>query len=368
MRFTAFDFETCNGSSLSAVDLGIAVYDRKECWRLIETRSWRFYPIEDEFWGSYSSIHGIFKHHVDGLPGFIDRWPEIEPYFRDALLVAHNAPFDVRILCSHLDHCQIERPNSSAHCTLTLARKHLRCDTGKLPDVCKLLRIPLQHHNSVSDAVAAGRIYSHLYDRHWADWNPCSWMVRDWTPGNSSFEDGDDKYRGLAVSVGIGWTEDGQLQGYEEDLQSDELANELYEKAERCFEFMEGCSRPILDGWAFSITGNLLIERADFVAMIRKLGAKCGDKGEFYKRERNCCGPTNSLIISEQELRDILDGKAGTKKLKDAIAARNKGIPMVIVPEEHFYDLVCKREPIPREGFQECEIADVVWSTGSNDS
>jgi len=365
MRFTAFDFETCNGKNLSAVDLGIAVYEYQSRWRLMETRCWRFYPIEDEFWERCSRIHGIFKHHVEGLPGFAERWPDIEPYFRDSLLVAHNALFDVRILCSHLDYHQIERPNSSAQCTMSLAGTFMRGGGGNLADLCKQLRIPLQHHNSVSDAVAAGRIYAHLHDHHGTHtkWAPWTLALREWMAAGSGLADDFDQYAGVA------WEDEdaGQLQEYGEQYQSQSLAEELYSKAECCFRIMEECSATILDGWAFSITGDMLIERDDFVELARKLGARCGDRGEFYGTAKNVHGPTNALIISDQELRDIIDGKPPTKKLRDAIVARGKGKPMVILPEEHFYDIVidCSADSspsIPRDDFQECPVTDLVWS------
>jgi len=365
MRFTAFDFETCNGHNLSAVELGIAVYEYQERWRLVESRCWRFYPIDDEFWNRCSRIHGIYRHHVEGLPTFADRWSDIEPYFRNTSLVAHNAPFDVRVLCSHLDHHGLNRPDSWAQCTMSLGAEFIQGCGGKLSDFCYQLRIPLQHHNALSDAVATGQFYTRLHERHCHDarWNQQLIPLQEWSTGSRRLPDDFDQYSDVE------WQEDGdgQLQEFGERSQSQSLADKLQEKAERCFQILDKCTSPILEGWAFSITGDMLIERDDFVELVRRLGAQCGNRGEFYGTAKNPHGPTNALLISDQELRDIIEGKPATKKLRDAITAREKGKSMVILPEEHFYETVIDwREKslvcISREEFQEWPVTDHIWT------
>lgn len=366
MRFTAFDFETCNGHNLSAVELGVAVYEHRQRWRLVESRSWRFYPIEDEFWDRCSRIHGIYRQHVEGLPTFADRWSDIEPYFRDTSLVAHNAPFDVRVLCSHLDHHRISRPSSQAQCTMSLGGTFIRGSGSKLSDYCQQLRIPLQHHNALSDAVATGQLYSRLHEQHGTDsrWDRNPIFLQEWVSGSRRLPDDFDRYPDIKCPE----DDDGQLQEYGERSQFESLADELQRKAARCFEILKECSSAILKGWAVSITGDMLIGRDDFVGLVRKLGARCGNRGEFYGTAKNPHGPTNALLISDQELRDVIDGKPATRKLRDAIAARENGKPMVIVPEEHFYETVIDWRDkslacISRGEFQESPVTDHLWTT-----
>jgi len=231
MRITAFDFETCNGHNLSAVELGIAVYEYRQRWRLVESRSWRFYPIEDEFWDRCSRIHGIYRHHVEGLPTLADRWSDIEPYFRDTSLVAHNAPFDVRVLCSHLDYHGINRPNSRAQCTMLLGETFIRGSVSKLSDYCQQSRNPLQHHNTHSDAVATGQLYSRLHEQHGTDsrWGRSAIFLQEWASGSRRLPDDFDQYPDIECPE----DDNGQLQEYGEQSRFQRPGDELHDKSSR---------------------------------------------------------------------------------------------------------------------------------------
>ncbi len=338
MRFTAFDFETCNGHNLSAIELGVAVYQFRRNWRLVESRSWRFHPIKDEFWPKWTQIHGIRLDQVAGLPGIIDRWEEIEPYFRNTLLVAHNAPFDVRILCAHLDHGKIQRPASVAQCTMRLGTQYLQgCNGGRLSDYCQFLRIPLDHHNATSDAVAAGKIFAHMHECFGSHsrWNSNLIYLSEWSSNRTSPAEISPEIPAIETPA------DGvALSNIETSARSACSPEDLSDKAMLCFQILNACQSPILSEWAVALTGDMSIERGDFVPLIRRLGARCGADGTFYGSARNPQGPTNTLILSTAEMSEVAAGKSPTRKLKDAVSARAKGRQLLILSEDHFYDEV----------------------------
>ncbi len=162
MKFVAIDFETAayEPDSACAVAL-VAVEDgaiiRKE-YRLI-------CPPRDEFVFTY--IHGITYEHVAREPTFNHVWPVLEPLLDGAhFLVAHNAPFDEKVLRAACATYGLIPPATPFLCTVRLARKHLGIYPTNLPAVCQRLGIDLNHHNALSDAEACARIMMQIDAGH----------------------------------------------------------------------------------------------------------------------------------------------------------------------------------------------------------
>jgi DNA polymerase-3 subunit epsilon len=65
---------------------------------------------------------------------------------------AHNAPFDRSVLHSSCNYYNIDLPPQEFKDTVILARKYWDFENNKLNTVCKHLRIPLNHHDALSDA------------------------------------------------------------------------------------------------------------------------------------------------------------------------------------------------------------------------
>ena len=156
MDFVAIDFETANYHMTSACSLGIAlVKDNK----IIETRGWLIKPYPNEFSPFNIAIHGIRPQDVANAPDFSGVWPEIEPYLNGALVVAHNASFDIGVLKSSLEFYKLPAPEIEILCSVRIARAafpHL--GSHKLNAVCAALSIPLNHHDAVSDAAGSAGI------------------------------------------------------------------------------------------------------------------------------------------------------------------------------------------------------------------
>ena len=86
-------------------------------------------------------------------------WPSLRDFIDKAdFLVAHNAPFDRGVLHRCCEGAKITPPRHEFLCTVQMARAKWNLPSAKLPIVCKYLRIPLDHHNALSDAEACAKI------------------------------------------------------------------------------------------------------------------------------------------------------------------------------------------------------------------
>jgi DNA polymerase-3 subunit epsilon len=154
MRFLAIDFETANHSPDSACAVGLAIVENG---RIVRKKSSLIRPPSDEFVFSY--IHGIGWEDVKNQPSFGDLWPEISGFFEGIdFAVAHNAPFDKRILKSCCERYLVDFPPVEFRCTVQLSRNVLGFRPANLVAVCKRLKIRLKHHDALSDTLACARI------------------------------------------------------------------------------------------------------------------------------------------------------------------------------------------------------------------
>jgi DNA polymerase-3 subunit epsilon len=153
-RFAALDFETADYGRDSACALSIvgvegdAIHDT---WtRLIR-------PPRRDFVFTY--LHGIAWEHVKNQPTFGELWADIMGKLRGVrFAAAHNASFDRSVLRACCETAAIPAVQVPFVCTVKAARSIWGFYPTTLADVCRQLRIPLQHHNAESDAQACARI------------------------------------------------------------------------------------------------------------------------------------------------------------------------------------------------------------------
>ena len=152
--FVAIDFETAHTCRDSACAVALVRVERS---RVVE-RVRRLIRPPARTW-MFDWVHGIRPADVRGEPRFRDVWRELEPYLRGAEhLVAHNAPFDRSVLHACCERARVPVPEIPFLCTMRLARETWGIRPTRLPDVCARLRIPLDHHDPLSDAEACARI------------------------------------------------------------------------------------------------------------------------------------------------------------------------------------------------------------------
>lgn len=105
-------------------------------------------------------LTGISTKSVQGKPAFPDAWARLEPIMSDAVLVAHNARFDLGVLDRCLGAYGISwQPSVSYVCTVRMGRRILPKESHKLDADCERLGIALDHHKASSDSQACAEIF-----------------------------------------------------------------------------------------------------------------------------------------------------------------------------------------------------------------
>ncbi len=153
-RFAAIDFETADYGRDSACSLAIVVVDGTE---IVARHYYLIRPPRRQIVFSY--LHGITWEHVAAKPTFAELWPAMKATFEGVeFIAAHNASFDRSVLVECCRVGGVALPEYPFHCTVKLARQVWSVFPTKLPDVCRHLKIPLQHHSAESDASACANI------------------------------------------------------------------------------------------------------------------------------------------------------------------------------------------------------------------
>lgn len=105
-------------------------------------------------------IHGLTEELFDRASDFRSVWHDIAPLMKASrILIAHNASFERRVLGAACE-CIGMTLDAPWVCTLQLARRCWRLESYSLEVVCRCLGINVTHHNALSDAEAALRIFA----------------------------------------------------------------------------------------------------------------------------------------------------------------------------------------------------------------
>ena len=150
MRVVALDFETANASFASACSLGIAVYEEGE---ILDNFEWYIKPNYRYNYFTNTHIHGITKQDVENEPEFVYFYDELSLLLKDAMIVAHNAMFDLSVLNAECDVYGLDHFKNPYIDTVLISRRvYPELYNHKLNTVCEYLNIDLSHHNGKSDA------------------------------------------------------------------------------------------------------------------------------------------------------------------------------------------------------------------------
>lgn len=161
--FAAIDFETANTSRDSACAVGVAMV---RDGRLAELHRSLIRPPTRHF--TFTHIHGLTWRDVCREHTFGTIWKDLRPLVSTVdFLCAHNAPFDRSVLKACCRQHGLSPPRQPFLCTVRLARSQWRIHPTKLSDVCRTLRIPLNHHEAGSDARACAQIVLRAIDEGW---------------------------------------------------------------------------------------------------------------------------------------------------------------------------------------------------------
>ncbi|MGB0672178.1 MAG: exonuclease domain-containing protein, partial [Rhodospirillales bacterium] len=114
-------------------------------------------PPRPDIW--YTHVHGLTWDDVKDAPPFAEHMDFLRDFWAGAdALAAHNAGFDRRVLFACCDSAGLMPPALPWICTVKLARACWNIRPTRLPDVCRHLAIPLNHHDAGSDAAACAQV------------------------------------------------------------------------------------------------------------------------------------------------------------------------------------------------------------------
>lgn len=106
------------------------------------------------------SIHGITNEMVADAPSFADIVPQLLYLLDGAVVVAHNADFDMNFLQAEFASCGLKMPNVPVLDTLKLARKSGKFAKNNLGCVAADLGINCQGwHRAMADTKMAEQIF-----------------------------------------------------------------------------------------------------------------------------------------------------------------------------------------------------------------
>ena len=157
-NYVAFDFETASGKNPCSI--GIVEFNNgeviNEYYSLINPKIEKFNPFTIR-------IHGIREVDVLNEREFSEVWNDIEHYFQDKIVIAHNSSFDISVLNYSLERYNLKKPDINCYCTLQMSRRLLELENYKLSTIAKYYSLEQNnYHNALEDAIICGKIFSKL--------------------------------------------------------------------------------------------------------------------------------------------------------------------------------------------------------------
>ena len=139
MRYTVFDVETPNSANNRMSAIGIVVLEDAQ----IVDRFYSLVQPDTHFDPFNMELTGITPEMVASAPNFARLWPQIRPFMEDAVLVAHNAQFDMAVLSKCLRAYEIEwKPMAEYICTCKMSGQCLpNLANHRLNTLCDYYRI-----------------------------------------------------------------------------------------------------------------------------------------------------------------------------------------------------------------------------------
>lgn len=161
VTFVAFDLETTglDAARERIVEIAAVKFRNRT---FLEARSWLINPgtpvPEDS-----ARVHGISDALLESAPAFPSVYPDFCGFIRGCVLVAHNAPFDVRFLLAETRRHRLERPGVRVLDSLALARRwYAGQESYRLPRLVESLGLPEGgFHRALADAHHVMHLFTH---------------------------------------------------------------------------------------------------------------------------------------------------------------------------------------------------------------
>ncbi len=114
-------------------------------------------------------VHGITDEMLRNAPLFGDVQSDVLDLLDGAVLVGHNAPFDISFVAAELDRLGAALPVDVALDTLRLARNHVTLRSYALHNVSRALDVEVsgRSHRAMVDVLLTRGVFLRLVDRLW---------------------------------------------------------------------------------------------------------------------------------------------------------------------------------------------------------
>jgi len=110
-----------------------------------------------------SKIHGITDEMVKDSPSFGGVAPGLLAMLEGAVIVAHNAEFDIGFLSAEFERVGLKFPSLPVVDTLSLARKHWKFKSNRLGSIAAELNFSNEGwHRALSDVEMTRKIFEHF--------------------------------------------------------------------------------------------------------------------------------------------------------------------------------------------------------------
>jgi len=154
--FIAIDFEIANYNLNSACALGIAAVRNLE---IVESKYFLICPPSGKFDRRCVAVHGITYEDVKLSPKFPEVWAQINSYFEENYVIAHNAKFDMSVLKNCLIEYGLDIPDFKYFCSIHISEKACKNVGKSLKERTRYFGIELNnHHNALCDAKACAQL------------------------------------------------------------------------------------------------------------------------------------------------------------------------------------------------------------------
>jgi len=289
LDFTAIDFETANSHRRSACAIGLTKIRNGDVTdRLVSY----IRPPDDVPDFTNTWVHRITAHDVRDAPRWDALLPTVLDFVGDDYLVAHNASFDSSVFVRTTEAYGSRAEGLRFMCTLRAARAMLSLGSYSLPFVARELGISeFDHHDARADSDAAARVAVALAARAGA--STITELI-------AALPAGPARDRNAPAASAAEWAN---------LAQADALVGETV-----CF------------------TGGLrTMTRAVAQGFVRSLG---GDVAESATKK------TTLVVTGDFEARTFAPGATMSSKLAKAFSMAEAGIPVRIVTEDEFLQMV----------------------------
>jgi len=158
-KFLALDFETANDHKLSACSVGFVLFDKNNVIGKFESLI-KPPTNYDQLWRTNYNTHGIIRSKYMKANTFPQVWKSLQTKYSisSSTIVCHNAGFDMNILLELFTHYKISAPKFYYLDTINIAKLTWKSPNYRLSTLASRLKIPLNHHDALSDSLACAKI------------------------------------------------------------------------------------------------------------------------------------------------------------------------------------------------------------------